>query len=117
MDKLQDPIGNLEAQIPCSITEGLNAIKTGRTEFTHAKRTIISLRRNIKGRVGDLDHMVDDAHIELNDSLQKVERDLLILRLHHVPGKYPSIRGLCRWEKPRQCLNETPRTGRVPERS
>ena len=26
----------------------------------------------MKGRVDDPDHMVDDAHIKLNDSLQKV---------------------------------------------
>ncbi len=70
-DKLQYQINNLEARIAYSIIEGINAIKTGCTELDHAKRTIISLKRNIKGRVYEPDHMVDDAHIKLNDSLQK----------------------------------------------
>ena len=39
-----------------------------------AKRTIISLKRDMKRRVDDPDHVFDDAHAKLNHSLQKVER-------------------------------------------
>ena len=41
-DKLRYQIDNLEARIACSIIEGKNAIKTGRTDLYHAKRMIIS---------------------------------------------------------------------------
>ncbi len=51
MDKIRYRIDNLEARIADSIIEGIDAIKIGGMELDHARKTIISPKENLNGRI------------------------------------------------------------------